>query len=338
LAVATVSIYSCKKEAVTSPDNGTGKPYGLSLVQTPSTSNERSLGGTPCLSFATIADYENSVSLQNTQAKTLFTNILNSFSTFTSYANAFPDDTLMDDPELASLLNKDGVIQIGGYYFRVDPVFEKVFVLPVTQSSYYSDLISTCPQSGKVTMFNTDDEVLELIKAGAMQYVVPTHVQVHPPTPDGSIVTRGLFDFFVNLLDQAKTILHIGCGDKGAKRMTAKSTDVYGIGYRLKSTLKYTLRGIHFTLYARVDNEVKNGVWHRQKAGLWINYDAGWKAICRDPDGSSDNCVVCVDGTSSSYTIDMYSRNRQLNTYEVEALAYNRTVGANSSTLYIHYP
>jgi hypothetical protein len=130
--------------------------------------------------------------------QTALYNSIASFTTFTSYSNFYPNSILFKNEDLADLLNPDGVILIGNNYFKVDPTLDKVFVLRKADVAYYYDLISPYPSTGKVVMFSTYEDVLELIEAGALLHTQVATVNV--PAVMTATSQKGLFSLIVQVV------------------------------------------------------------------------------------------------------------------------------------------
>jgi hypothetical protein len=176
MAVAAITIYSCKKEDVLQVQNGYN--FNLSVHEIPDEGKALSLNSNTCLSFASISDYTTAVTNPTDTQQTTLTNLIKSFTNFTSYTTKYPNSLLFQGETFTDLLNPDGVIMIGGNYFKVDPTVEKVFVLPQADVAFYYDLISPNPSSGKVVMFSFYEEILDLIAAGALNNTQVVSVQV----------------------------------------------------------------------------------------------------------------------------------------------------------------
>ncbi len=93
------------------------------------------------------------------------------FSYYTSYRSKYyqinqKQDTLIDEA-LSSVLNSDGVVQIGDWVFKLDMPNEKVYVIGNTDTDgNYQDLVSGNTQNSKILEFSTDDNVIDLLKEG----------------------------------------------------------------------------------------------------------------------------------------------------------------------------
>lgn len=71
----------------------------------------------------------------------------------------------MDD-FLGQLLNEDGIIQIGNFIYKVNLQSNKVFVLPVSNSSEYQDLVDENKSNKNIRQFSTSDDVIYLAENG----------------------------------------------------------------------------------------------------------------------------------------------------------------------------
>lgn len=341
MAVAAITIYSCKKDGTTQLHNSDN--FNVSVAKI-SSNGEKSLGNNSCLAFATIADYKIVMSQPTPQVQTAFSNLLKSFSTFTSYTQTYPNDTLFDDPYLTNLLNADGVIQIGTNYFKVDPILQKVFVLPVAQSAYYYDLISASPQSGKVIMFSTNDNVLDLLQAGALQNLVLQKIDITTTIPalgeEKSFISfiRHLQVLVATVVDEVAHDVGLTCADNPAQANVVSGTKSYGDGYRLACVIKYINLGLDFKLFAKVNSQVqlilKLKVYVPFTAQLRITPDAEWKRRC----GTQQDETEPRDSTKISLTYPFYSDIRALTTYDVSAVFQNINSTDAAMSLNIHYP
>jgi hypothetical protein len=278
MAVAAVSIYSCKKEVLATDSGKSANSYNLEVAETPSNSTQRNIGGSSsCLNFLTFDDYEKAINNPTAQQQLTLSSIIQSFTTYTSYTQAHPNDTLFGDSDFTDLLNSDGVIQIAGYYFKVDPALQKVFVLPITDAAYYSDLIAQYPQSGKVTMFNTDDEVIAMIKDGAMFNTVQAEVDITDSTTTAIIQQRGFFKrLFVSIVKpvaqwvQTNIIQPIAnvpnvisrtfawnCGEQGYNKWR-HADELYDHAAPYKASAFHRAWGIYFHLFGVIDGTKNN--------------------------------------------------------------------------------
>lgn len=73
----------------------------------------------------------------------------------------------VEDEFLASILNPDGIVQIGEWLFKVN--LEKDIVLAMNQkykNFFYNDLVNEKIDNKQIYVYSTDDEVINLIKNG----------------------------------------------------------------------------------------------------------------------------------------------------------------------------
>ncbi len=123
------------------------------------------------LVFQSRADYELVVNNPKENVRTEFIETVKAFTSFTSYANSttvrnINTSELINDTYFSLLLNTDLAIQIGGNIYKVDPLKEKVFVLPVSQENHYSDLVKENTSFPDIRVYSTGDNVLDLVEMG----------------------------------------------------------------------------------------------------------------------------------------------------------------------------
>lgn len=253
------TLHSCKKEGAVPQNN-----FNLSVVETPS--NDRAIGSTTCLAFNTIADYETAITQPTAATQTALTNLIKSFTTFTSYSTTYPGDTLFGDTDFTDLLNGAGVIQIGAYYFKIDPVLHKVFVLPTVDAAYYSDLVAKYPQTGKVAMFSTQEDVLALIKDGIMGNLVVKQVDIQE---DGTITNmRGwlrslvvsVSRTFTDATNSISATLGTNCGEEYASFGQDRKVYLGSLTGAGNARAHYKTLGIYFHLFAYLEWSPQSGI------------------------------------------------------------------------------
>jgi hypothetical protein len=213
----------------------------VSVAQNPTDGAKAfSLSGTR-LAFPTIADYRAAIDNPTAAAETSLLTTINAFANFTSWNEKFVKDTLYKNTLFPTILNGDGVVQIGTNIFRVDKTYAKVFVLPLADIAYYNDLIATYPQSGKVYMFSTDDEVLDMIETeGALNQTVVSTVDLLPVSG-----VKGLFSIKIKMPEIS---IHV-CRENGVRAGTASRPFFFQNGIL---TVQYNKNGIEFNLNASV--------------------------------------------------------------------------------------
>lgn len=128
------------------------------------------------LAFKTIADYEKIVNEPSEINKMMFLQEVKSLKGFTSFAqkqnpSSFLSKSsenlknLIKDDYFASILNSDLAVQIGSNIFKINPIKEKVYMLPVKNADQYKDLISEKNSNKNIQVYSTGDDVLEIIKS-----------------------------------------------------------------------------------------------------------------------------------------------------------------------------
>jgi hypothetical protein len=319
MAFIAITTYSCKKEgSAPSPYN-----FNLSAVETPD--KNRATGSAICLAFQTITDYEKAVTQPTTASQTALNSLIASFPTFISYSSLHPNDTLFRAPNLTKLLNADGVIQMGAYYFKLDPKLKKVFVLPTTQSLYYADLISQFPQSGKVIMFSFDDDVIALINAGVMNNLKLVSIDV---ATDGSMSNlRGFWGKLVvwvsntvtDATNSVSVFLGTDCGEinSAAKTSNAESYPGQFVG-ATNAYCCYKKLGVYFSLYAYLPGPTPS-------SGITLNFTGGipnnrgcvyYKVKCKENINNVETTDAgTYDAFNHSRTYQSYQGSRNLSQY-----------------------
>jgi hypothetical protein len=90
---------------------------------------------------------------------------------YTSYADylAASSETETDavgDDFLSKMLNKDRIVQIGGYLYHVNILKQQVFVLSAAKIADYKDLAMENTANVNVSVYSTEEDVIELVENG----------------------------------------------------------------------------------------------------------------------------------------------------------------------------
>ena len=72
-----------------------------------------------------------------------------------------------NDDFFSSLLNEDGVIQIGKFLYRINLETGLVAVLSEANLAEYADLVSMNKKNKNIRIFTTQDDVIDLAESGA---------------------------------------------------------------------------------------------------------------------------------------------------------------------------
>ena len=152
----TLTFVSCKKEVVPKKE-----------VLGESEKQEMTSDGR-MLIFNSSSTYESLVSNPDEKAQKEFLMKISKMNHIT-YAEKNEKETsidLIDDEYFSSIINEDGIVQIGDYLYRINAVSEKVFVLPASHISEYSDLVCENKANKNIRQFSTGDCVIELAESG----------------------------------------------------------------------------------------------------------------------------------------------------------------------------
>ena len=156
LALVGIGVVGCKKE------------NKLPLVE--SNKSKISTDG-KMLIFETVESYENSVEdlTEEKREKVLSEisklNFKNYFSVEHFNSKSGNDSIQEMDDYLGQLLNEVGIVQIGNYIYKVNLQSEKVFVLAVSNSSEYQDLVNENVANKNIRKFSIDDDVIYIAES-----------------------------------------------------------------------------------------------------------------------------------------------------------------------------
>lgn len=162
LALVGIGVFSCEKENL----NGSKKPNASSIEK----DGNRYYSENGILVFNTVEDYEVSVSDLTEEQESNFVNTINGLN-YTSYTEELANQgssatDLIVDNVLSAILNKDRVVQIANYLYKVNMQTEKVFVLPKTKIAEYADLVNENKSNKNIRQFSTGDDVIDLAESG----------------------------------------------------------------------------------------------------------------------------------------------------------------------------
>ena len=87
-------------------------------------------------------------------------------TTYSEYAkvnNISIASSLIDDDYFADIVNKDRIVQIGNFIFKINIQSKSVYVLPAKDVANYNDLITENIKNKAIRVFSTEDDVLTWI-------------------------------------------------------------------------------------------------------------------------------------------------------------------------------
>jgi hypothetical protein len=162
LALVGLVIVGCEKETILSKNNKTS-----SLIEK---DGIRFYNENGMLVFNSLENYELSVSDLTADEEANFVYAINGLN-YTSYTEEFVNQgtnavDLIEDNVLSAILNKDRVVQIANYIYKVNLQTEKVFVLPKAKISELNDLINENITNKNIRQFSTGDDVIYLAESG----------------------------------------------------------------------------------------------------------------------------------------------------------------------------
>ena len=246
-ASLSITLTSCKKDV--SPKSKSIDELTANVVDI--SSDKR------MLIFNSSSSYENIISNNSETFQKDFINKISKMD-FMTYAEKNQveksDIDLIDDSYFSNILNKDWIVQIGDYLYRVNPIKEKVFVLPSSHINEYNDLVNENKSNKNIRQFSTGDYVIQLAESG-------------------DAGEKGLF-----------------CGEDGcgnAKTYTDQvsiptvGADLSPATYNFQGNAEYLRLGIYFCLKAEANSNSSN-------IRIYVNFENAWdKVKCGNTDAAT---------------------------------------------------
>jgi hypothetical protein len=187
----------------------------------------------------------------------------------------------VEDDFLASILNPDGVVQIGEWIFKVNLEKEVVLALNQKHAALYQDLVEENIDREQIYVYNTHDDVLTLIKEGIY----------------GTVNKNAKMDWW-------------WCDNYAVRKKDHYDDDVYTTTYNPSSgTTKtriyrahakhvYQKAGIYFSLVTKLKYmKFDEGqlFWDQSYTNIFLQYSYSWKKRC----GSSSDSGSAYVGVSN---------------------------------------
>jgi len=251
--------WSCRNQENVSPANKV-------LVETLKT-DVGVVNGT--LAFKTVDTYENYLKKLNSAPETIseseFLSKLESELGFQSKRNSLVNPTplasgrtLSDegiyDEHLASILNKDNMVWIDKWIFKLDLVNKKCYVLEAKDQELLEELKKNTPNHSKIQVFSTDDDVLDILQGVS--------------SPSGRV--------------------QLFCREGGQGEQKDDAFVPFGSGgtYRLDCKVVYQKAAIYFSLQAKVKVQYNDGlIWWAYPDYPYLTGFNQHKPKCRDDSG-----------------------------------------------------
>jgi len=258
------------------------------------------------LKFSSINSYQNMVEDKTDAERSAFISFLNSTKDYNSLRKSYSKtkqtsagrvlgtketEVVESNEFLSTILNEDGLIAIGEYYFKINLNSEKVFVLPLKNESEFDDLKQENVANQNILIFATDDDVLLLLSEGSK----------------GTISGRS----------------QLFCRDRSADALKDDSYayEPFYDDYRQDNKIVYQKAGVYFSLQAKTKMQYKNliGLW--VDAGITYNqqvrYYYRYEPKCRN--SSEGSATKTDDGPSNELNYRAYESIRGLHKYRYEA-------------------
>jgi len=241
------------------------------------------------LIFATTEDYESAISTDN--GGTLLGAIKNlNFESYYARTIAKNGSNYQEeiDETLGILLNKDGVIQIGQYLYKIDLQKDSVFAIEASyKENFYHDLIVGNTNNKRIVGFSTDEEVL---------YEVENRMHIN----SGGEKKRKWF-----------------CKEDGAGRRENTSPYIYfPNGGWANAGAKYAKYGVYFKLFFGTTSNLPTNRYR-----VYLQFENLWyKLRCEtQPMGPMSHLWWKNHNANDQITYVSYSGTRQLNGFHVKA-------------------
>lgn len=294
LALVGVGFVGCKKENIALNDQN-------SIKQTKEGTRYYAENG--ILVFNSVEDYETSVSDLIEEDEENFVNSILGLD-YTSYteelANQGSNATdLIEDNVLSAILNKERLVQIANYVYRINLQSEKVFVLPVTEMADLADLVNEDKGNKNIRQFSTGDDVIYLAESG------------DPGEKCGGI-SGGSYPCYANAY-QGQIVATLGNGNV----------------WRLNPGVKFFRAGVYFRLSSLYEiwayansSSTSGGTKINNLNGLFTvemfcKWSEGWykRRPCNSGSIGTQSPGFYYSSTSGQYQKTFYSGTRNLNGY-----------------------
>lgn len=189
--------------------------------------------------------------------------------------SSIPDSVIEDVDFLGNILNNQGVVKIGTYFYKIDFTNDKVFVLHQDKAGlYFNDLLNgNVTTANELGSFDLESEAIELTELG------------YKTEPSGDIREADRLRIFCWGRHAAKGNspewgLYFLDESRPDFSVFERCINVYGsstpsTNTRLNIKLTYLRLGIYFTLYVK-------GKMQHETGNLIVNGDAIWETASAD--------------------------------------------------------
>lgn len=193
-------------------------------------------------------------------------------------------DNLIGDHILSEILNKDQIVQIGNFLYKLNKVDEKVFVLSASLTSEYTDLVSENTKNPNIQVYSTAESVIEMVENGEL-----SQKGVFCSAPSAS--HKGISTSFVTINNDASM---------NATSQYAK----YGLMHKLEADLLVYDYNSYSNLSIYISYE--NCSYKKRCGSSLSNYSNTW----RSPQGA-----FAITSVLTQYRVTLYSSVHKLEKY-----------------------
>lgn len=197
------------------------------------------------------------------------------------------EENIIQDENLAAIVNEDGIVQIGDYIYRVNMLSKSVYVIPAIYITEYDDLVNENLTNKNIKEFSTEDDVIDIVEGNSEE----------SDSKDCGGIASGEFQTDPNLIIQSG----------GATFLTATCVVKYfkaGIYFRLTQRGAYWPETLAETECIHLTLEVKS------PEGWWIK-----RPCCNDCAYDKPSGSVMTSNTEYFLLYEYYSGARGLGGY-----------------------
>ncbi len=158
---------------------------------------------------------------------------LMSHTTYGEHLIISSEKDVIGDEYFNQILNKDRIVQIGDYLYRINAKDNFVFALPALYKSSYNDLVNESTSNKHIRKFSTEDDVIELVEAGEVVMKGLFCKENQASNPQWSNITYSSYEPYTYNV--------------------ANSNHTYVIRYKRECKMNYLKLGIYYNLQAKLE-------------------------------------------------------------------------------------
>lgn len=295
VAFLSTMVLSCKKDMTTAPSANIQKE-----VPTINASINFNSDGNKLI-FATSDDFDRFIAADVAEPDEVFevkelddTEITGrdikaelSSENYVSYAEHIEKNNLnnlIEDEMLSVILNKDQIVQIGDFLYKLNKADEKVFVLSARFSTEYADLVSENTKNPNILVYSTAESVIGMVESGELS-------------------EKGIFCSAPSASHKGTTTPFVTINNTASMNATSQYAK-YGIMHKLEADLLVYDYNSYSNLSIYVSYE--NCSYKKRCGSSLSNYSHTW----RSPQGA-----LPMTSVLTQYRVTLYSSVHKLEKY-----------------------